>query len=84
MITSVTYATETATAAITGLGGTLGIGGALLLIGLFFVRNLLTSGNDAAHGELDRALRVAAWPLMIVFATGISIRTVVIVAEALS
>lgn len=83
MITSVTSATEAATAAVTGLASGLGIGGAILLIALFVVRNLLASGTGVRHRELDRALRVATWPMLVVFATSISIQTVVIVAEAL-
>jgi hypothetical protein len=83
MITSVTSATEAATAAVGGLASALGIGGAILLIALFVVRNLLASGNGSGHREFDRALRVATWPLLIVFATSISIQTVLIVAEAL-
>jgi hypothetical protein len=84
MITSVTSATEAATSVTAGLATALGIGGAILLIALFVVRNLLASGNKPAHRELDRALRVATWPLLIVFATSISIQAVLIVAEALS
>jgi len=83
MITSVTSATEAATTGVAGLASALGIGGAVLLIALFTVRNLLASGNGSEHRELDRALRVATWPLLIVFATSISIRTVLIIAEAL-
>jgi hypothetical protein len=83
MITSVTSATEAATAAVTGLASGLGIGGAVLLIALFVARNLLASGDGARHRALDRALRVATWPMLVVFATSISIQTVVIVAEAL-
>jgi hypothetical protein len=84
MITSVTSATEAATAVAAGVATTLGIGGAILLIALMIARNLLASGNRSRHRELDRALRVATWPLLIVFVTSISIQTILIVAEALS
>lgn len=59
------------------------MGGAILLIALFVARNLLSSGDKATHRELDRALRVATWPLLFVFATSISIQTALIISEAL-
>ena len=83
MITSVTTATQAATSGVAGLASAFGIGGAVLLIALLVTRNLLASRKSSAHRELDRALRVATWPLLIVFATSISIQTALIVAEAL-
>jgi hypothetical protein len=82
MITSVTSATEAATA-FGGLANALGMGGAILLI-LLLVVGMLSNSAGEPHHDLDRVLRVVTWPLLLVFATSITIETASIVAGALS
>jgi hypothetical protein len=83
LITSVTSATEAATAVASGVSVALGLGGAVLLILLFVIRDLL-AGSDSPHrSALEPVVRVAMWPLAIVFTMSISVQTIAIVAGAL-
>lgn len=80
MITSVTSATATATAAVSAWGVALGAGGAILVIGLLIVLELLGDHGGPRRRSLRRGLRVAAAPLLFVFAVSIVARAFAIVA----
>lgn len=78
MITSVTSATVTATSAASELSIILGAGGALALIGMLIILELV---GDAATGwqhTLRRAVWVSTAPLLFVFAVSIAIKVLAI------
>jgi hypothetical protein len=81
MITSVTSATVTATSAIAGWGVALGAGGAILVIGLLIVLELLGTGRGRFQSTLKMALRIAVSPLLIVFAVSVVAKAMAVLAS---
>lgn len=81
MITSVTSATVAATSAAAGWGIALGAGGALLVVGLLIALELIGSGErNAFQSSLHRALRIAASPLLMVFAVSVVAKAISVLA----
>lgn len=81
MITSVTSATVAATSAAAGWGVALGAGGALFVIGLLMALELINPEGRGWQSALQRNLRIAAAPLLIVFVVSIVARALVILAS---
>ncbi len=79
VITSVTSATVTATSAVAGWGIALGAGGALLVIGLLITLELLGATETPRGRSVEKLLRVATAPLLIVFAVSVGARALAIV-----
>jgi hypothetical protein len=79
MITSVTSATEFATSASSGWATALGVGGAILLIGLLVARELLGPGQGPIRTATERVLRIMTGPLLVVFAVSVAVRAIAII-----
>lgn len=82
MITSVTSATVVATSAVAGWGVALGAGGAILVIGLLIALELLGATKGPAGLTVQRLLRVATGPLLVVFVVSIATKTLTILAQS--
>jgi hypothetical protein len=80
MITSITSATLVATSAVVGWGATLGAGGAILVIALLALREMLGATVSDAGGSLTRLLRVATGPLLMVFCVSVAARVAAVLA----
>jgi hypothetical protein len=80
VITSVTSATVTATSAVSAWGIALGAGGALFVIGLLIGLELLGATESPAQRMLQRALRIAVTPLLVVFAVSVVAKALTILA----
>ena len=81
MITTVTTATVAATSVI-GWGIALGAGGAFLVLGLLIALELIGSGDGSTfRSSLHRAMRIAAPPLLIVFAVSVAAKAISVLAS---
>ena len=78
MITSVTSATVVATSAVAGWGVALSAGGAITVIALLAILELLGATESPAGRTVERFLRVATGPLLLVFAVSIAVKTLTI------
>ena len=81
MITSVTSATVAATSAVAGWGIALGVGGAILVIGLLIALELLGTTERPAAVRLRQFLRLTAGPLLVVFAVSVATKALLILAQ---
>jgi hypothetical protein len=79
VITSVTSATVTA---ISSWGVALGAGGAILVIGLLVVLELLGTSDRPRARAVQQMLRVATGPLLVVFMVSIATKALTILAES--
>jgi hypothetical protein len=82
VITSVTSATIAATSAVAGWGVILGAGGAILVIGLLICLELLGATRHPNGVVLQRLLRVATGPLVMVFAVSVAVKALTILGES--
>ena len=81
MITSIT-STVAATSAVAGWGIALGAGGAILVIGLLIALELLGATEAPAGLTVQRLLRVATGPLLVVFVVSIASKALTILAQS--
>jgi hypothetical protein len=81
VITSVTSATVAATSAVAGWGIALGVGGAILVIGLLIALELLGTTERPAAVRLRQFLRLTAGPLLVVFAVSVATKALLILAQ---
>ncbi|MHB8674782.1 MAG: hypothetical protein ACYDAK_14030 [Candidatus Limnocylindrales bacterium] len=81
MITSVTSATVAATSAAAGFGVALGAGGALFVIGLLVALELIGPADRGWQIALQRGLRIATGPLVVVFVVSVAAKALAILAS---
>lgn len=81
MITSITSATVAATSAVAGWGVALGAGGAIGVISLLLLLEVMGTGTSRFQSTLRSTLRIAVSPLLIVFGVSVAVKAFTVLAS---
>ncbi len=80
-VTTTTTTTVTTVTTVAGIVATLGVAGAIALIGFLCTKELVAVGNNRKMKVLARGLNVAVVPLVMVFAVMVAVQVLGVISN---